>query len=50
MIHNVFEVNNRGQPTPVSIDIDRHYALVVAGPSGSGRVVFKKNYRSHFIL
>ena len=40
MIHNVFEVNNRGQPTPVSIDIDRHYALVVAGPSGSGKSTF----------
>ena len=40
MIHNVFEVNNRGQPTPVSIDIDRHYAWVVAGPSGVGKSTF----------
>ena len=42
MIKNVFEVNSRGQPTPVSIDIDRHYALIVAGPSGSGKSTFLK--------
>ena len=40
MIKNVFEVNNRGQPTPVSIDINRHYASIVAGPSGSGKSTF----------
>ena len=40
MIKNVFNVNNRGQPTPVSIDINRHYAWVVAGPSGSGKSTF----------
>ena len=40
MIKNVFEVNNRGQPTPVSIDIDRLYAWVIAGPSGVGKSTF----------
>ena len=44
MIKNVFEVNSRGQPTPVSIDIDRHYALIVAGPSGSGKSTFLKRF------
>lgn len=40
MIKNVFEVNNRGHPTPVSIDIDRHFAWIIAGPSGSGKSTF----------
>lgn len=40
MIKNVFEVNNRGQPTSISIDINRHYAWLVAGPSGSGKSTF----------
>ena len=40
MIHNVFEVNSRGQPTPVSIDINRFFAWIIAGPSGSGKSTF----------
>ena len=40
MIKNVFEVNNRGQPTSVSIDINRHNALLIAGPSGVGKSTF----------
>ena len=40
MIHNVFEVNNRGRPAPVSIDINRHFAWLIAGPSGSGKSTF----------
>lgn len=40
MIHNVFEVNNRGHPAPVSIDINRHFAWLIAGPSGSGKSTF----------
>lgn len=40
MVKNVFEVNNRGQPTPVSIDINRYFALIIAGPSGVGKSTF----------
>ncbi|WP_455453936.1 hypothetical protein [Streptococcus salivarius] len=40
MLYNVFEVNNRGHPTPVSIDINRYFAWIVAGPSGSGKSTF----------
>ncbi|VTS45557.1 FtsK/SpoIIIE family [Streptococcus mitis] len=40
MIHNVWEVNNRGQPTPFSIDINRYFAWIIAGPSGSGKSTF----------
>lgn len=40
MIKNVFEINNRGQPTPVSIDINRFFAWIIAGPSGSGKSTF----------
>lgn len=40
MIKNVFEINNRGNPTPVSIDINRHFAWIIAGPSGSGKSTF----------
>ena len=40
MIKNVFEVNNRGQATSVSIDINRHFAWLVAGPSGAGKSSF----------
>ena len=40
MIHNVWEVNSRGQPTPFSIDINRYFAWLIAGPSGSGKSTF----------
>ncbi|MCI5870653.1 hypothetical protein [Streptococcus sp.] len=40
MIKNVFEINNRGQPTPVSIDINRFFAWIIAGPSGVGKSRF----------
>lgn len=40
MLHNVFEVNSRGQPHPLSIDIDRYFAWLIAGPSGSGKSTF----------
>ncbi|MBY4973385.1 hypothetical protein K6V43_08395 [Streptococcus suis] len=40
MIKNVFEINNRGQPTSASIDINRFYAWIIAGPSGSGKSTF----------
>lgn len=40
MIHNVWEVNNRGQPIPYSIDINKYFAWIVAGPSGSGKSTF----------
>ena len=40
MIKNVFNVNNRGQPTPVSIDINRYHAWIIAGPSGVGKSTF----------
>ncbi|HFI0336571.1 TPA: hypothetical protein ACGOV2_001072 [Streptococcus suis] len=40
MIKNVFEINIRGQPTPVSIDINRFFAWIIAGPSGSGKSTF----------
>lgn len=40
MIKNVFEINNRGHPTSVSIDINRHFAWIIAGPSGSGKSTF----------
>lgn len=40
MIKNVFEINNRGQPTPVSIDINRFFAWIIAGPSGVGKSTF----------
>ena len=40
MIKNVFEVNNGGQPTSVSIDINRYFAWLIAGPSGSGKSTF----------
>lgn len=40
MLHNILEVNNRGQPSPLSIDIDRYFAWLIAGPSGSGKSTF----------
>lgn len=40
MIYNVFEINNKGQPRPFSIDINRHFAWIIAGPSGSGKSTF----------
>lgn len=40
MLHNIFEGNNRGHPTPVSIDINRFFAWIIAGPSGSGKSTF----------
>lgn len=40
MIHNVWEVNNRGQPTPFSIDVNRYFTWIIAGPSGSGKSTF----------
>ncbi|HEM5199077.1 TPA: hypothetical protein U1364_001740 [Streptococcus suis] len=40
MIKNVFEINNRGHPFPVSININRHFAWLIAGPSGCGKSSF----------
>ena len=40
MIKNVFEVNNRGHPSPFNIDINRYFAWIIAGPSGSGKSTF----------
>ena len=40
MIKNVFDVNVRGQPSPVTIDINRYFAWIIAGPSGSGKSTF----------
>ena len=40
MIKNVFDVNNKGDPTPFSIDINRFFAWIIAGPSGSGKSTF----------
>lgn len=40
MIKNIFEVNSRGQPSPVTIDINRYFAWIIAGPSGSGKSTF----------
>ncbi|HEM5122092.1 TPA: ATP-binding protein [Streptococcus suis] len=40
MIHNVFEVNNMGKPTPFSIDINLLFAWLVASPSGAGKSTF----------
>lgn len=33
MIHNIFEINNKGHPTPFSIDINQYFAWFVAVPS-----------------
>ena len=40
MLKNIFEVNNRGHPTPISIDINRFFTWIIAGPSGSGKSTF----------
>ncbi|KEQ46941.1 ftsK/SpoIIIE family protein [Streptococcus mitis] len=40
MIKNVFEVNSRGQPSLFNIDINRCFALIIAGPSGVGKSTF----------
>ena len=40
MIKNVFEVNNRGDPSSVAVDINRFFAWIIAGPSGSGKSTF----------
>lgn len=40
MIKNVFDVNNRGHPSPFNIDINRYFAWIIAGPSGSGKSTF----------
>lgn len=40
MLKNVFEVNNRGHPSPVTVDINRFFAWIIAGPSGSGKSTF----------
>ena len=40
MIKNDFDVNNKGDPTPFSIDINRFFAWIIAGPSGSGKSTF----------
>ena len=40
MIKNVFDVNVRGQPSPVTVDINRFFAWIIAGPSGSGKSTF----------
>ena len=40
MIKNVFDVNVRGQPSPVTVDINRYFAWIIAGPSGSGKSTF----------
>lgn len=40
MLHNVFEVNCRGRPHPLSIDINRYFAWIIAGPSGTGKSTF----------
>ncbi|MFS9038436.1 hypothetical protein [Streptococcus timonensis] len=40
MINNVFDVNVRGQPSPVTVDINRFFAWIIAGPSGSGKSTF----------
>ena len=40
MIKNVFEVNNRGDPSPITVDINRYFAWIIAGPSGSGKSTF----------
>ena len=40
MIKNVFDVNIRGQPSPVTVDINRFFAWIIAGPSGSGKSTF----------
>lgn len=42
MIKNVFDVNNKGDSTPFSIDINRFFAWIIAGPSGSGKSTFLK--------
>ncbi|WP_247952262.1 hypothetical protein [Streptococcus oralis] len=40
MIKNVFDVNVRGQPSPVTVDINRFFAWIITGPSGSGKSTF----------
>ena len=40
MIKNIFEVNNRGDPSPITVDINRYFAWIIAGPSGSGKSTF----------
>ncbi len=40
MIKNVFDINVRGQPSPVTVDINRFFAWIIAGPSGSGKSTF----------
>jgi DNA segregation ATPase ftsK/spoIIIE and related proteins len=40
MLKNVFEVNNRGHPSPFCVDINRYFAWIIAGPSGSGKSTF----------
>ena len=40
MINNVFDINVRGQPSPVTVDINRFFAWIIAGPSGSGKSTF----------
>ena len=40
MIKNVFDVNVRGQPSHVTVDINRFFAWIIAGPSGSGKSTF----------
>ena len=40
MLKNVFEVNNRGHPSPFCVDINQYFAWIIAGPSGSGKSTF----------
>lgn len=40
MLKNIFEINTRGHPTSVSIDINQYFAWIIAGPSGSGKSTF----------
>lgn len=40
MLHNVVEINNRGHPTPLTVDVNRYFAWIIAGPSGSGKSTF----------
>lgn len=40
MLKNIFEINTRGHPASVSIDINQYFAWIIAGPSGSGKSTF----------
>ena len=40
MLKNIFEINTRGHPTSVSIDINQYFSWIIAGPSGSGKSTF----------